>query len=210
MRTDIDREIQKRAVEYGAIFTLDNESRVALLERMPVLESATKEEELKGTGTQTSAFEVNVSQVKVQENLLGDDLAGLNLGPADIAKPTGNVMDLLAGISMQPAAGNTMNFTPNNPTKPTNTMDLLGDLFGSTATKQAPMIPSQSSTQMEFPSLALPAALTCYEKNGLLVTLTPQKESATLLQVMVNFSSAKETISNISFQVAVPKVNDLI
>ncbi|KAI8911744.1 Clathrin/coatomer adaptor, adaptin-like protein [Gorgonomyces haynaldii] len=50
MRTHFDYEIQQRAVEYSQIFSMDPETRTALFERMPELESAVAEEQLKGTG----------------------------------------------------------------------------------------------------------------------------------------------------------------
>jgi AP-1 complex subunit gamma-1 len=43
-------EIQQRAVEYDQIFLMDDQKRYALLERMPVLETAVAAEELKGKG----------------------------------------------------------------------------------------------------------------------------------------------------------------
>lgn len=50
----INVEIQQRAVEYDELFKLDRNSRFALLERMPVLESALAAEELKGKGSHGS------------------------------------------------------------------------------------------------------------------------------------------------------------
>ena len=47
---DIEVELQQRAVEFGKIFEFDLETRIALLERMPVLESAVAEEAKKGSG----------------------------------------------------------------------------------------------------------------------------------------------------------------
>lgn len=49
-RTDMSTELQQRAVEYTQLWTLDRIERLALLERVPVLESAEREEKLKGTG----------------------------------------------------------------------------------------------------------------------------------------------------------------
>ncbi|KAJ3012990.1 UNVERIFIED_CONTAM: clathrin associated protein complex large subunit [Siphonaria sp. JEL0065] len=47
---NIDVEIQARAVEFNAISRLDLDIKSGLLERMPVLDVAVKEEEVKGTG----------------------------------------------------------------------------------------------------------------------------------------------------------------
>ncbi|KAI9197178.1 adaptin N terminal region-domain-containing protein [Polychytrium aggregatum] len=50
-KVNIDVEIQQRAVEYTSLFGLDREISVAILEGVPVLESALREEDLKGKGT---------------------------------------------------------------------------------------------------------------------------------------------------------------
>ncbi|KAJ3095276.1 clathrin associated protein complex large subunit, partial [Physocladia obscura] len=49
-RTNIDVEIQARAVEFSAITDMDIDVKSGILERMPALDSALKEEEMKGTG----------------------------------------------------------------------------------------------------------------------------------------------------------------
>lgn len=50
-RTHMDMELQQRAVEYTQFWTLSREQRLALLERIPVLESAEREESTKGLGS---------------------------------------------------------------------------------------------------------------------------------------------------------------
>lgn len=50
-KTSSQVEIQQRAVEYNQLHGLDRDTRIALLERVPVLESAIKEEDNKGRGS---------------------------------------------------------------------------------------------------------------------------------------------------------------
>ncbi|KAI8844797.1 adaptin N terminal region-domain-containing protein [Chytridium lagenaria] len=141
-------EIQTRAVEFGALSDLDRETRFALLERMPVLDSAVAEEALKGSGQPiTSSEPASKSAKATGGNILdfGDDLGGssqsaatnggkaddiYNLvfgdanpsGPIKAAAPKGdNIIDLLGGLGLGSAP-------------PTGAADLLGDLFGGSST----------------------------------------------------------------------------
>ncbi|KAJ3272010.1 clathrin associated protein complex large subunit [Terramyces sp. JEL0728] len=180
-KTNIDVEIQQRAVEYDEIYQLDLGTRQAVLEHMPVLESAVKEESLKGTGA--AVQEAAPVKKDTGVNLLGD-LEGLAINPGVTSAPKpDDIMDLLGGLV--PAATTVSPVRANS-----NAVDLLGDLFGST--------PTPAPTPVSYQPLK------CYEKNGLLVTLLPNKESPTVTQVKANFS-ATTTINNLLFQVAVPK-----
>ncbi|KAJ3260977.1 clathrin associated protein complex large subunit [Boothiomyces macroporosus] len=178
-RTNLDVEIQQRAVEYDEIFQLDLGTRQAVLEHMPVLESAVKEESLKGTGA--AIQEAAPVKKDTGVNLLGD-LEGLAINPITTAPKQDDIMDLLGGLV--PPVTNVSPVKANS-----NAVDLLGDLFGS-----APAAPAPVSYQ----------PIKCYEKNGLLITLLPNKESPTLTQIKASFTSTA-TINNLLFQVAVPK-----
>eukprot|EP00842_Homolaphlyctis_polyrhiza_P003050 jgi/Hompol1/3746/HPOL_006719-RA len=95
-RTHIDVEIQQRSVEYTTILSLDHETRVALLEHMPVLDSAVADEALKGTGAAPAAAAATASplgQTSASGDLLISDLAGLALGGAQ--NNAGTVYDLM-------------------------------------------------------------------------------------------------------------------
>lgn len=206
-------------------------NRIALLERMPILESAIAEELLKGTGAGPSEPAKNEG-ASAGVNLLGDDLAGLSMGGApggnDVYNTmlggvkTGqseNIMDLLGGLSM---GSNEPTMAPTSSAGKTAAVDLLGDLFGnapSQPTQVSTLSPSKVSPSAAFDPLAdlmgsmkpaVPApsaqALTCYNKNGLLITLSPAKESPQVSQILVSFSTTFSSFTNISFQVAVPKV----
>ena len=84
--------------------------------------------------------------------------------------------------------------TSSMPKPATNALDLLGDLFGS-----APVVKEVAPPTKVF------ANVTCYSKNGLNVVITPLKESATVCQFKATFTTTSGDITNINFQVAVPK-----
>ncbi|KAI8917709.1 Clathrin/coatomer adaptor, adaptin-like protein [Powellomyces hirtus] len=62
-------ELQQRSVEFEQLLNLDRDARTALLERIPVLESAAKEEAKKGTGVPTSAGMSKKCPVSLQPDL---------------------------------------------------------------------------------------------------------------------------------------------
>ncbi|KAJ3033585.1 clathrin associated protein complex large subunit [Rhizophlyctis rosea] len=148
-------ELQQRAVEYDRIMGLDEETRAALLERVPVLESALKEEAKKGSGVPVTESAPAAAAPSGGGELLGglnDDLMGLSVGGTgggaggaggDIynmvfggasggagagAGKSDNIMDLLGGIGLgsTPAATS----APSAAQAPKPSTDLLGDLFG--------------------------------------------------------------------------------
>jgi AP-1 complex subunit gamma-1 len=204
-RSHIDVEIQQRAVEYSQLFVLDRDTRFALLEHMPVLESALQEENLKGTGQ--PAPEQTKSQKPSTASLLGTET--LLSGGKD------NIMDLLGGLNLgvQPVVANAP------AAKQATAVDLLGDLFGG-GPQASSTVPAASSPAKPAidpladllgtgSSLSVPstfAPVTCYDKNGLTVTLQPLKESSIVTQFKATFASQNE-ITNLLFQVAVPKVS---
>ena len=111
-------------------------------------------------------------------------------------------MDLLGGLDLSGSASlSAPVMAASAPTaKPSTGVDLLGDLFGSG--------PASAATAAVAPVVAQTfAPIKCYEKNGLVVTLTPFKELPTLTQIKAVFTSfSGSEISNILFQVALPKV----
>ncbi|KAK5670787.1 hypothetical protein BDV3_005021 [Batrachochytrium dendrobatidis] len=235
-RTNIDVEIQQRSVEYSQILALDKDTRLALLEHMPVLESAVAEEALKGTGTAPGVSTPTTPSSNTAD-LLGNDLSGLAIGDnatvkndvydlvfGDASAGRGvaggqvskneNIMDLLGGIGFgstptNPMAGATMGSLS---TKNTHT-NLLEDLLGGNTVTPAAMSSSHMENLFGSSSVSVPATslasrvYSCYEKHGLKITFTPTKESAVSTNIIAHFvnTSISDTISNISFQVAVPK-----
>lgn len=222
-RTHQDAEIQARAIEYTEVSQLDKETRVALLERMPVLESALREESLKGSGSilPTSS---PISKSPKRPSKAADDLLDLMFGennaPAS-SPPTQkneNILDLLGGMGLGSANSSS---TSASPAKTARTTDLLGDLFGSSSTS-----PTKSSTAPSMPtslddlfgtstvsaSTAATAATspaaktyTAYNKNGLCVLLTPVRDGASLLITSSFENTSSRELTGLVFQVAVTK-----
>nr|KAJ3421163.1 clathrin associated protein complex large subunit [Polyrhizophydium stewartii] len=143
-RVNIEVEIQQRAVEFTQILELDRETRVALLEPMPVLESAVAEEALKGTGaspantTPTTPGLLSggaAGGLGAAGDLLGNDLAGLALGGAAGAASAGGIYDLVFGGTSGTSAA-----AGGAGAKSENIMNLLGGigLGGGPAAAPAP------------------------------------------------------------------------
>ncbi|KAJ3106069.1 clathrin associated protein complex large subunit [Phlyctochytrium planicorne] len=260
-KTHMQVEIQSRAVEFGALSDLDRDSRLALLERMPVLESALKEESIKGSGQPSAPEATKTEKAKpAAGNILdlGDDLAGLNMSsdasggkandiynmvfgdvkatsPSKTAAPKSdvsgksfdfdNIMDLLGGLGIGGSAPIAATTTASKPAG--GAADLLGDLFGagptSSVTATATAAPKADplgdllgggfSAPAASPSFAGLApspggskSYQCYSKNGLTINLAATRESnGTVLALAAGFESSGANISNLSFQVAVPK-----
>ncbi|KAJ3196947.1 clathrin associated protein complex large subunit [Irineochytrium annulatum] len=242
-------EIQSRAVEFMSLAGLDRDTRVALLERMPVLESAVKEESLKGSGQPISDGTSTASESGTKRetaNILdfggemaslsvtsaaptpakADDIYNLVFGGTTTSTTTpkansNNIMDLLGGIGLGDTANSPIPTTTavNKPSA-----DLLGDLFGGgtsmiSPSLSAPVVAATKPVSNDpladlFGNSSSPLATstvttksyTCYDKNGLRITLTPTREGeGTVLSVAAKFESKGSQISNLVFQVAVPK-----
>ncbi|ORY42809.1 Adaptor protein complex AP-1 gamma subunit [Rhizoclosmatium globosum] len=166
-QTHMDVEIQARAVEFTAITKLDSETRAALLESMPVLESALKEEERKGTGQPalmsaiTSPSRANQNGKVNTGNILdfSDDVP-VNVPSTVTSNPAaGNdLLDLVFGgapTTAPTSSGFGAGFGSAAPVKSDNIMDLLGGLsmgsapapsiapMGGLSSLQAPLFASQ-------------------------------------------------------------------
>ncbi|KAJ3409421.1 clathrin associated protein complex large subunit [Chytridiales sp. JEL 0842] len=211
-----DMEIQARAVEYMAIAGLDNETRIALLERMPVLESAAKEDALKGQGDGGDAGTRGAagggqagSDLLVVSGGAGDMLGLMTGGSMAAAAPkTDNILDLLGEIGL----GGTSQPAPAQ--APAPKADLLNDLFGgggSSVSASKPAVDPLAdlfggSSASQAPQAK---AYECYNKNGFKISLTPVREAdGQLMSVTATFQNlgAPGPVGNLMFQVAVPKV----
>ncbi|KAJ1551251.1 clathrin associated protein complex large subunit, partial [Nowakowskiella sp. JEL0078] len=222
-KTNIDVEIQQRAVEYSQLFELDYDTRSALLERMPVLESALKEESQKDIFAASAASGVTISEVS--SDLLGgsskpDDIYSMVFGNeknTSIAKSDKNIMDLLGDIGIGAPA---LKSTTSPTAAPQTTTDLLGDLFGPGPSSISPQ-PSQQARPIQTSNFSAlddllgttttpqkPAAIeqTAYEKHGLKITLAATRDTGDTMNVATMFRNVGNgSISGVSMQVAVPK-----
>eukprot|EP00833_Pecoramyces_ruminatium_P005045 jgi/Orpsp1_1/1179077/evm.model.c7180000067838.2 len=152
--TNIDMEIQQRAVEYNEYMKLDETTLSSLMERIPPLEGASK---LLTSKRHNKSLDDGVDLLDDIDNNASsnnlpsaNDLLGLSTSNAT-QKQSDNIMDLLGGLSL---GGNTMpmaaskqpqsntlddllgGINPVSTTTPStsvksNSVDLLGDIFGS-------------------------------------------------------------------------------
>ncbi|KAM8727456.1 AP-1 complex subunit gamma-like 2 [Acanthopagrus schlegelii] len=177
----IDVELQQRAVEYNALFKKYDHMRAAVLERMPVIEKNTPGQ-TNGESTGEPIKEIQSVKVKQGEPLL----------PQPPANQVCDLLDLLGGseetLQPSPAAGGTAPGLPTN-TASTAGGDLL-DLLGG----------------LEPTPLAPAPTVQVYEKDGVTLTMSCEKQSATGLTVTLTASNSTESdISSLTLQAAVPK-----
>ena len=224
--SDLDIEVQQRAVEYGNLFAYD-EIRKGVLERMPPPEIR-EEQRVLGEATprqkKAAAKAKKPGNVVEQDMLLdlmgGSDTQATNLGP----KTNGaqNNADLLADIlggsdftsaPTKPAQRNTSSIvdlfdTQNTPSsvngmpanssqRAPNSAAVLGDLASAASPN------SNSSTDI---AISHPA----YNKNSILLTIQVQR-TAGIAQVLARFRNTSnfDHFSGVGLQAAVPKSQKL-
>ncbi|KAI9328827.1 AP-1 complex subunit gamma-1 [Obelidium mucronatum] len=203
-QSNIDVEIQARAVEFNAVAHLDLEVRSGLLERMPVLDTAEHGENLVAESLRNSTASLSSAPkrtVQPSTSSAVQDLLDLNF---DLTAPTAtapivpqNLSDLFGGISLVPTTAPTSTNLSNQPVA-LNAPNLLSDLF-STTTPTEPKIPTHH--QPETRKL-------CFDKAGLKIYLIPTHPMGDKSVVDVNAvfeNHGFSAVSNLSFQVAVPK-----
>ncbi|KAJ3029593.1 UNVERIFIED_CONTAM: clathrin associated protein complex large subunit [Siphonaria sp. JEL0065] len=204
-QTNIDVEIQARAVEFNAISHLDLDVKSGLLERMPVLDVAVKEEEVKGTGEHLVAESLRNSTVSLsvasrpaeaQPAVAAvHDLLDINfdLGPATAVPSTvsggQNLAELFGGISLVPTVAT------SSVGQPSVGADLMSSLFSETT----PTIPKAPTGELKQ----------CFDKAGLKIYLAPTFPvgDKSVVDVTATFQNEGfSAVSNLSLQVAVPKI----
>ncbi|XP_067461146.1 AP-1 complex subunit gamma-like 2 isoform X2 [Thunnus thynnus] len=177
----IDVELQQRAVEYNALFKKYDHMRAAVLERMPVIEKNSPGH-TNGESTGDTIKEIQPTKVKQEEPLL----------PQQPANQVCDLLDLLGGseepLQPSPAQGGTAPGLSINTISPAggDLLDLLGGL------EPTPVAPAPT--------------VTVYEKSGVTLTLSCDKQSDTGLTVTLTASNSSDSdISCFTLQAAVPK-----
>uniref|UniRef100_A0A3Q1F973 AP-1 complex subunit gamma n=2 Tax=Acanthochromis polyacanthus TaxID=80966 RepID=A0A3Q1F973_9TELE len=177
----IDVELQQRAVEYNALFKKYDHMRAAVLERMPVIEKNSPGH-TNGESTREAVKEVQPAKVKQAETLL----------PQQPANQVCDLLDLLGGseepLQSNPAVGSTVPVLPisTSSTAGGDLLDLLGGL------EPTPLTPAPT--------------VTVYEKSGVTLTLSREKQSDSGLTVTLTASNSTDSdISSFTLQAAVPK-----
>ncbi|KAM3605032.1 uncharacterized protein V6R79_019586 [Siganus canaliculatus] len=177
----IDVELQQRAVEYNALFKKYDHMRAAVLERMPVMERNSGQ--TNGELTEGPTKEVQLAKVKQGDTLL----------PQQPVNQVCDLLDLLGGSEdpLQPSpavgGGSALGLPTNTAsTAGGDLLDLLGGL------EPAPLPPAPT--------------VQVYDKNGVTLTLSCEKQSEFGLNVLLTASnSSGSDISSFTLQAAVPK-----
>ena len=222
-QTNLDVEVQQRAVEFGNLFSHD-QIRRGVLEKMPPPqikeESRVLGEAAKKT---TKATNRKSKAVKPKEEDLLFDLMGDSSAPTPPPVNGSGNADLLADI-----LGGTSSPPPSTASPPAQSnvasiMDLFSQGPVSTpspaqsAASQPPPSADLFSTTASPPPQAAPAAAAvaaghpCYDNNGLNVTIQTQRNAEGTIQATARFqnSSPAGTLSNVGLQAAVPKSQKL-
>lgn len=223
--SDLDIEVQQRAVEYGNLFAYD-EIRKGVLERMPPPEIR-EEQRVLGEATpkqKKAAARAKKSGNVAEQDMLLDLMGGSDTqitNPAPKTNGSQSNADLLADI----LGGGDLTSAPTKPTQ-RNTSSIM-DLFdtqNNSSTNGLNSAPNQkppNSTALPD-SLASAASLNsnssadlalshpAYNKNSILLTIQVQRAAGTA-QVLARFRNTSnfDRFSGVGLQAAVPKSQKL-
>lgn len=214
--TNLDIEVQQRAVEYGNLFSYDS-IRKGVLEKMPPPQIKEESRVLGEASKKPSKVSNRKSKtIKPAEQDLLFDLMGdggmpdANLGGASTGSQ--NNADLLADI-----LGGTDSSQPVSPPTQKSNMSSIMDLFDSKPSQQSPPATATPSNDL-FSSVSSPPpqappipTYPCYDKNDLNIALQLQRNSEGVVLAMARFrnSSMHQPCSAVALQAAVPKTQKL-
>ncbi|KAJ0044298.1 hypothetical protein NL108_003337, partial [Boleophthalmus pectinirostris] len=204
----IDLELQQRAVEYNALFKKYDHMRAAVLERMPIME---KNSTGQTNGETTGEFVKEVQTVKVTQ-----DQPPTQPPPSQVCR---DYIWLMHSYKCM-----LFNYSVYNIVFPQvcDLLDLLGDSNDSVKPSSSP---GQSSNNASSPGGDLldllggldimpptpVPAMPVYEKNGVTLTLSCEKQSETGLIVTLTASNSTDAdITAFTLQAAVPKSVQLL
>jgi AP-1 complex subunit gamma-1 len=224
-QTNLDVEVQQRAVEYGNLFGYD-EIRRGVLEKMPPPQIKESSRVLGEAAAKTTKKAANRKSkaIKVTEQDLLFDLMGDSAPAASPTNGSQNNADLLADIlggTSSPPAG-----SAPSPTPPQSNVASIMDLFSAgpapSASSPAPALSATSpppggninllsSTAAPIPQAqAAPSGHACYNANGLNVTIATQRNAEGIVQATARFrNTGGEGLSDVGLQAAVPKSQKL-
>jgi AP-1 complex subunit gamma-1 len=234
--TDLNVEIQQRAVEYGNLFGYD-EIRKGVLERMPPPQIR-EDQRVLGEATTPNKRQSKALKDKskkpakqTEQDMLLDLMGGSDLPAPDLSATVNgsqNTADLLADILG--GSGSVSSPAPQSTSPPplqqSNTASIMG-LFGSNGPSSPPpqQPPTASSASADLfyslsptpqaqaaspPVPAGPLAHTAYNKNSLVLTLQVQR-SAQGAQILARFRNTSnfDSLTAVGLQAAVPKSQKL-
>ncbi|KAF2275474.1 AP-1 complex subunit gamma-1 [Westerdykella ornata] len=224
--TNLDIEVQERAVEFGNLLAFD-QIRRGVLEKMPppeireesrVLGEATKKRPAKTTKKKPAQTATEDLLLDLMGDTGGDTAATTNGSPAQTA-------DLLADILGGGATSSTSSPPPQTTSPaPSNNVDSIMSLFNAgSSTSTAPSQQPSTSASMDLfggmtsppPQTATPSvssgppAHSAYNKNGLQITFQ-LKRDANAVQVLTRFRNVGGAhLGAVNLQAAVPKSQKL-
>jgi len=229
-QTNLDIEVQQRAVEYGNLFGYDQVKK-GVLERMPPPEIR-EEQRVLGEATKKRHSKLPAkkkpSQITEQDmllDLMGGDSSMPTTDTSATINGSANNADLLADILGGSSITSPSSGSPVANGAPQNNMSSIMDLFdsGSSSTPQPQAQRPQAQTSASndlFGGMSSPAPQqpqqasapthTAYDKNDLSVTFTVQRSSQAV-QLLARFKNqgAFENINALNLQAAVPKSQKL-
>jgi AP-1 complex subunit gamma-1 len=229
-QTNLDIEVQQRAVEYGNLFGYD-EVKKGVLERMPPPEIR-EEQRVLGEATKKRHSKVPAkkkpSQITEQDmllDLMGGDSSMPSVDTSATMNGSANNADLLADILGGTSVSSPTSASPVANGSSQNNMSSIMDLFdsGSSSTPQPQVQRPQAQTSSSndlFGGMSSPPPQqqqqssapthSAYDKNDLSVTFTVQR-SAQAVQILARFKnqSAFENFGALNLQAAVPKSQKL-
>ncbi|KAM0720549.1 hypothetical protein Q7P37_004685 [Cladosporium fusiforme] len=232
-QTNLDIEVQQRAVEYGNLFAYD-QIKKGVLERMPPPEIR-EEQRVLGEATKKRHSKVPAkkkpSQITEQDmllDLMGGDSSMPTTGTGAAVNGSNNadlLADILGGDSMASPPLSTASPVGNGAPGQQNNMSSIMDLFDSGASStpqpqaQRPSVQSPSNDlfggmgspppQQSQPQSSAPTH-TAYDKSDLSVTFTVQR-NAQAVQILARFKNqgSFEKFGALNLQAAVPKSQKL-
>lgn len=222
-QTNLDVEIQQRAVEYGALFGFDAIRR-GVLEKMPPPEARAEEaskvvERKRAVKSGASAAAPKKPAKAAEQDMLldlmgGDALASPTSAALNGASTSSTSADLLADILGDTGASASATAPPAAQSqRPAASTDILS-LFD---TPNPTSAPNPSTTSAPAPPTAAQTATTptpppAYAKNNLTLTITTRRD-ATTAHATARFrntgGAGAGAIADVSLQVAVPKTQRL-
>jgi AP-1 complex subunit gamma-1 len=218
-QTNLDVEIQQRAVEYGNLFSY-HEIMKGVLEKMPAPEIREEQRVLGEAPKKNTPKKSKKPSQLTEQDLLG--LVGSDEPSVPAVNGSQNNADLLMDILGGSSSGPTSQSPP--PSQQKSNVDSIMSLFGNSGTSSpapASFTPQHSASADLLgglggasapPSSSSPAPsapLEAYNRNGLHITFQLQR-NAQAIQAMVRFRNVGASkLSSVQLQAAVPKTQKL-
>lgn len=224
-QTNLDVEVQQRAVEYGNLFGYD-EIRSGVLEKMPPPQIKEESRVLGAAATSKKSVKAMNRRSKVvkptEQDLLFDlmDTSPPSIAQGNSQSNTDLLADILGGSTATTQVHESQQQQPNV----SSIMDLFspspslseGPKNGPQASSNADTLGSLSTIPSTSPPIRAPvspqtsAVHPCYNANGLEISLQLQRNAEGVIQAVARFRNTSAlTLTSVGLQAAVPKSQKL-